>query len=79
MTKTQTTEYTVVSCPDHGSKFTTDLESARVYVTVARADYGHRFAMGVTESSHAGVWHGDGTSCWVEDSCCVIDPFGYFD
>ena len=73
MTTTET-EYTVVSCLHHGTKVTLDHASARAYVEVARA-----CADDLWSDDHA-LWHfQEGTSCWVDGECCVVDPYGIFD
>lgn len=66
MTNTEQTPFLLTDCPEHGTKETADLLSARLYVQAARA----------CERPHE---HNDGTDCWV---CCpqmVTDPHGYFD
>ena len=68
-----TSEFVVVACDDHGTKVTSDFESARLYVGVARA-----CAADVSVDHHR--WHyTEGTDCWVDGPCCVVDPYGFFD
>ena len=74
-----TPEYLITECPIHGSKSTTDLASARVYIEAAGTDALYRrggflnMTPETARRAHEAI-HADGSDCW---DCCdsmVIDP-----
>jgi len=64
-----TTDFIVTDCPTHGVKVVSDLESFKVYASMAL-----ECATGRAYADHT-VWHAvEGHDCWV---CCddmTIDP-----
>lgn len=83
MTNHTETSFLVTSCPDHGTKETGDLASARVYVEAAANDtfYARGGFMGTTPETARiahDAYHADGSDCWC---CCdnmVVDPTHLF-